>query len=120
MADSAGASLTKAQLKDEVSEIILSQGNDFIKELLRGNGLKIGTTKKDFAENIAAAIESGELTQQMIEAWLYEIEGWGNQHLYLFEAPTIDIAGVSALLQDSEHAELVGVNRAGFAGGSNS
>jgi hypothetical protein len=102
------SALSKSQLKKTVATIILSQGNDFIKDLLRTNGIKIGATKKDFAENINDAIDAEQLTQTMIEAWLDEIEGWGNQHVYLFEPPSVDVATLGALLADSEHAELVG------------
>lgn len=101
-------SMTKAQLKDKVRAIILLQGNDFIKELLRKNGVKIGMTKKDFAENIAEAIDSEAITQEKIESWLYEIEGWGNQHIYLFKAPEINAGSLGGLLAASEHAKLVG------------
>ncbi|ESZ18496.1 hypothetical protein [Mesorhizobium sp. L48C026A00] len=100
--------LTKEDLKDQVRTIILSQGNHFIKELLRQHSIKIGTTKKDFAKNIADAIEDGTLTQEKIETWLEEVEGWGNQHLYLFEAPTVATAEVDGLLADSDHKNLVG------------
>jgi hypothetical protein len=100
--------LNKAQLKDKVRAIVLLQGNDFIKELLRQNGVKIGTTKNDFAKNIAEAIDSEALTQAKIEAWLDEIEGWGNQHIYLFETPEIEAAALSGIFAASEYAVLVG------------
>lgn len=101
-------SLTKAQLKDTVRTIVLLQGNDFIKELLRQNGVKIGTTKNDFAKNIAEAIDAEALTQAKIEAWLDDIEGWGNQHIYLFEAPEIEAAALAGIFEASAHASLVG------------
>lgn len=101
--------LTKGELKREVRQIILAQGNDFIKELLRSHNIKIGATKKDFATNLATAIDEDKLTQDMIEAWLKEIEGWGDQHLYLFEVPAADSAGIEAQLRVSEHASLLEV-----------
>lgn len=108
MAEAADEALTKDQLKDSVRAIVLSQGNNFIKELLRQHSIKIGTTKKDFAKNIADAIDDGTLTQETIEAWLEEVEGWGNQHVYLFEAPTIATADIDGLLADSAHKDLIG------------
>lgn len=101
-------SLTKAQLKDKVLAIVLLQGNDFIKELLRQNGAKIGATKADFAKNIIEAIESETLTQAKIEAWLDELEGWGNQHIYLFEAPTVAVSSLQGAFSTSPHKALVG------------
>ena len=68
-----GAVLGKSQLKEKVAQIVLAQGNVFIKDLLRSNKASIGNTKADFAENLAAAIDAGVLTQEVIEAWLAEI-----------------------------------------------
>lgn len=108
MAENADGTLTKKQLKNDVRAIILSQGNNFIKELLRRHSIKIGTTKKDFAKNVADAIDDGTLTQDMIEAWLEEVEGWGDQHVYLFEAPTIATADIGGLLAGSDYKDIVG------------
>lgn len=92
----AGASLnvnsnpngSREQLKTLVSQIILAQGNVFIKELLRSTGVRIGMTKADFERNLIKAIDDGTLRSQHIEEWLAEVEGWGNQHIYLFKVPS--------------------------------
>ncbi|HET9405861.1 MAG TPA: hypothetical protein VFO39_01360 [Candidatus Sulfotelmatobacter sp.] len=63
---------------------MLAQGNVFIKELLRSRGIRIGTTKADFEENMIRAIQSGELQRVHVDWWLKEVEGWGDQHIYLF------------------------------------
>lgn len=107
MADNATTALSKEQLKDKVRAIILLQGNAYIKELLRLHGVKIGTTKRDFAQNIADAIDDGRLNQAKIEAWLDEVEGWGNQHLYLFAAPSAAPGEVDNLLAQSDFKDLV-------------
>lgn len=70
-----------------VKGVVLAQGNVFIKELLRERGVKIGTTKADFETNMLEAITSGVLQRQHVESWLNEVEGWGNQHVYLFSVP---------------------------------
>jgi len=66
-----------------VRGVVLAQGNVFIKELLRSRGIKIGTTKAEFEANMVAAIQNGELQRHHIDSWLGEVEGWGNQHVYL-------------------------------------
>jgi hypothetical protein len=99
---------SKAALKKAVGQIVLAQGNTFIKELLRSNNVTIGSTKADFAKNLNNAIDAGTLSQVMIEAWLGEIEGWGNQHIYLFEPPAIAHADISPALKASTHAGLLG------------
>lgn len=80
-----------AELKRLAAGIIRSQGNRFIKELLRSNDITIGATKDDFEANLKAAIEAGELRLGDVEAWLGDVEGWGNQHVYLYRlSPTLD------------------------------
>ena len=100
--------LSKQQLKNIVRPIVISQGNKYIKELLRDNGIKIGTTKADFASNIDDAIESGDLTQPMLEDWLSKIDGWGNQHVYLFSPPEIPFTDLSNKIAASPKTDLLG------------
>jgi hypothetical protein len=77
--------------KDELVKIargiVLVQGNTFIKELLRKNNIRIGATKTDFEAALIDAIENGQLQRHQIEEWLNEVEGWGDQHVYLFQVP---------------------------------
>ncbi|WP_447753336.1 hypothetical protein [Sphingopyxis fribergensis] len=100
--------LTTAELKEAVRKIVLAQGNDFIKELLRQHKIKIGATKSDFLQNLLDAIEKGEFTQPMLETWLGEIEGWGNQHIYLFKPPAQTKTDIGKLLMESDFNHLVG------------
>lgn len=96
--------MTKAQLKELANKVVVAQGNTFIKELLRSSGAKIGTTKDDFSSNLAAAIDADLLSQNMLETWLAEIEGWGDQHLYLIEPPKVDMANLADNISASPHA----------------
>lgn len=74
-------------LKTLVRGIVLAQGNIFIKELLRLKGIKIGVTKADFEQNMMAAIDAGRLSQSDVDAWLDDVEGWGNEYVYLYKVP---------------------------------
>lgn len=76
-----------AALKRLVAGIIRAQGNRFIKELLRDRGLPIGTNKTDFETNLNAAIEAGKLRLDDVDGWHKLVEGWGNQHVYLYNLP---------------------------------
>lgn len=97
-------------LKTIVRPIILAQGNTFIKELLRENRLRIGTNKADFEKNIFDAIDAGQLTQEMVEAWLLRVEGWGDQHVYLLAPPTdATLNALQAAIRSSAHAALLNV-----------
>ena len=33
------------------------------------------------------AVDSGKLSLDILEGWLHEIEGWGDQHIYLYDLP---------------------------------
>lgn len=74
-----------AELKRLAAGIIRVQGNRFIKELLRDKEIRLGTNKDDFEHNFNEAIESGRLVLADVEAWLTSIEGWGDQHVYLYK-----------------------------------
>src|SRR5207302_8043648 len=51
-------------------------------------GVRIGITKADFERNLMKAIDDGTIRREHIEEWLAEVEGWGNQHIYLFKVPS--------------------------------
>lgn len=98
-------------LKTIVRPIILAQGNTFIKELLREHGIKIGSTKADFEKNIFDAIDAGQLTREMVEAWLLRVEGWGDQHVYLLTVPpAIALDALQSAIRESAHAGLLDVS----------
>lgn len=92
-----------------VQGIVLAQGNEFIKEMLRDRGIRIGSTKADFERNMLEAIHAGDLRREHIELWLNEVEGWGNQHVYLYDVPS----DLSTALRDDE-ALRKKVLKAGF------
>src|SRR6267378_7505938 len=71
-------------LKRLAAGIIRAQGNRFVKDLLRSKDIHIGANKDEFQANLTAAIESGELTLTDVRAWLASVEGWGDQHVYLY------------------------------------
>lgn len=75
-------------LKRLAGGIVTAQGNRFIKELLREKNLRIGETKDDFLANLTKAIEAGDLRLADVEEWLARVEGWGNQHVYLYNIST--------------------------------
>jgi hypothetical protein len=104
----AAKNLTKPELKELAHKVIVAQGNAFIKELLRNSGAKIGSTKEDFTVNLDAAIDTDLITQERLEAWLAEVEGWGDQHLYLVEPPDADPAALSGGIAASALAGVLG------------
>lgn len=100
------------RLKALAKTIVLSQGNQFIKELLRRHEIKIGTNKTDFLKNLNEAIDEGRLTQGDFEEWLDEVEGWGNQHVYFFATPpSKSRAEIVRLVEASASRALLNVGR---------
>lgn len=93
--------LTAQQLKDLVRSLVHAQGNAFIKDLLRQHHTRIGATKDEFIVNLNDAIDEGNLTQQKLDVWLDEVEGWGNQHVYVLAPPSIDTSNASDLIESS-------------------
>jgi hypothetical protein len=75
------------RIRSLVRSVVLAQGNIFIRELLRRKGLTIGATKEDFEANLMKAIDTGELQLSDVTTWLDEVEGWGDQHVYLYRVP---------------------------------
>jgi hypothetical protein len=75
------------ELRALVRSIVVAQGNLFIRELLRKNGLRIGVNKAEFEQNLIEAITAGKLRLSQVREWLEEVEGWGDQHVYLYEVP---------------------------------
>lgn len=114
MPQEAPEKLTKDELKQYAESIVVRQGNKYIRELLverkdqlREQKIKIGANKEDFLESVRAAIDKDILDQAAIEKWLLDVEGWGNQHVYLFATPPIDIESIRATIEASPHAALL-------------
>lgn len=72
------------ELKRLATGIIRVQGNRFIKELMREKKIRLGINKDDFELNLNEAIESGKLVLADVATWLTSVEGWGDQHVYLY------------------------------------
>ncbi len=75
------------ELRALVRSIVVVQGNIFIRELLRKQGIRIGANKAEFEGGLRTAIAGGKLRLSQVRAWLEEVEGWGEQHAYLYHVP---------------------------------
>lgn len=105
----------RESLKRLVKDVVRAQGNVFIKDLLRKKQLPIGTTKTDFISNLNAAIDEGQVSRLDFEDWLLQVEGWGHQHIYLYDVPDAistmalwsDIAALRARVDSVNLAHLI-------------
>ncbi len=75
------------ELKALVRSIVVAQGNLFIRELLRNQKIRIGVNKAEFEQDLQAAIAGGKLRLNDVREWLDQVEGWGDQHAYLYHVP---------------------------------
>ncbi len=82
---------------DQLIDLVLLQGNRFIREFLRSKKLRLGTTKPHFEENLRVAIADGRLAPADIQEWLQDVEGWGNQHAFVYSVPEGSANGLRSL-----------------------
>jgi hypothetical protein len=92
--DSSVSAATVAANLDFAEKVVMPQGMIFIRELLRQKQrdrpeVRIGFAKEEVKENLRAAIRAGAVTFEDLEAFLGEVEGWGNQHIYLYDASRV-------------------------------
>src|SRR5205807_163111 len=100
----------REELTTLVQGIVRLQGNAFIRSLLRKLNIKLGVTKAEFEKSLLEAIESGQLQRHHVGQWLEEVEGWGNQHVYLYKVPP-------ALAQQTLWSDPKKVERKAIQGG---
>ncbi len=77
----------RAALTAQIDQLVMPQANVFIRELVRGLGKKLGTNKDEYRASLLEAVDEGKLDKQALDAWLFGVEGWGNQHIYAFSVP---------------------------------
>jgi len=78
-----------------VKTVVLAQGNIFIRGLLGDKKLPTGANKEEFEANLLRAIDTGELTLADLTSWLEKVEGWGDQHVYLYHLQKLPAADSS-------------------------
>lgn len=85
-----------------VKTVVLAQGNIFIRELLRDKKLPIGVNKEEFEANLLRAIDTGELTLAELASWLEKVEGWGDQHVYVYHMQELPVADPSWSVENAK------------------
>lgn len=92
-----------------VRDVILAQTNVFIKELLFEKGIQGGVTKDDFQQKLEDGISAGTITYVDLQAWVDDVEGWGDEHVYIYRM--LDPIGD---LLDDEKRVAARVDKAGL------
>lgn len=88
------ASVVKKKLKqvdfetlDQVLELLGAHRQDRLKELLKKFKLRTTGTREVRLNTLREGVEAGLLEVRDLVTHLNEIESWGKQHIYLFDAP---------------------------------
>jgi hypothetical protein len=73
---------------NQLFDMLYAHKMEYISEYLLENGLRTAGTKRELFERLRNYVDTGEVTVDSLVELLNEIEGWGDQHIYLFNAPT--------------------------------
>jgi hypothetical protein len=73
--------------QDIALDLLLGHKADFVRSFLEENGIPVSGTKSQLRDRLEEALGSGRVGVGDIVEHLDEIEGWGNQHVYLYRAP---------------------------------
>lgn len=77
---------------NELVDLISAHKMFFIKELLRKNGVPVSGNKEDLCERLHRACGNGTVKPHDALSYLDQIEGWGNQHIFLYKSPSQRLA----------------------------
>lgn len=67
-------------------EYLLDHPKRLLRQFLRGHDLPVSLTKTDLRGRLARAVETGEVAVADLISLLNEVEGWGDQHIYLYRS----------------------------------
>jgi len=67
-------------------DLLLAHKKAFTQDFLRARGLAFSGTRERLRERVMAYLADGRLTLADLVRLLDRIEGWGNQHVYLYRA----------------------------------
>jgi hypothetical protein len=73
---------------DQVLDYLFAKTKDPISEFLQTLELPFSGSKEVLRERVVTAVRDGVTTQAEIVDLLNRIEGWGNQHVYLYQTST--------------------------------
>ena len=73
--------------QDLALDLLLEHRADFVRAFLNKKDLAVSGVKAKLRERLENALAKGSVVVGDIIAYLDVIEGWGNQHVYLYRAP---------------------------------
>lgn len=74
-----------------ILDYLLAHKKEFIQDFLRERSLYYSGTKAVLRERLEQYVGDGQLSGVELVMLLNRVEGWGNQHIYLYKAPSQSI-----------------------------
>jgi hypothetical protein len=85
------ASTVPADQVEQIVEYVFDHRKEAVKTFLAARDLPVSGTKDELRQRVETGLKDGSVTAEDLIALLDTIEGWGNQHLYLYESPAADM-----------------------------
>ena len=76
----------------QILDYVLKHNKAYVSGFLKSKSLQVSGTKSDFRSRIEEAIYKEEVIVDELLDLLNRVEGWGNQHIYLFRASPQDLS----------------------------
>ena len=87
----------------QLIDLLLAHKKEYIQEFLKENGFPSSGTKEDLRERVINLYKRDEITKEQIIQQLDLIEGYGNQHVFLFKIQEHHLKE----LRDQENVERI-------------
>jgi len=71
----------------QIVEYVFAHRKEAVKRFLSTRNFPTSGTKEELRERVDAGLADGSISAEDLIGLLDTIEGWGNQHLYLYQAP---------------------------------
>jgi len=79
-----------------ILDLIFSHRMDWVQGFLKDHGLKVSGKKDELRTRLESSIDKGKIEEEKLVLRLDRIEGWGNQHIYLYKVGEALIARLSS------------------------
>jgi hypothetical protein len=78
---------TTREEKESLLDFVIARKKEFVQEFLRDRKLAFSGTKEEMRSRLEQYIVAGKVSIDELVAFLDSVEGWGNQHVFLYRAP---------------------------------
>ena len=76
-----------SEIREQLLQYVFSHRKTTVQDFLRERNQPINGTKGEIRERLEDHIDANEVSAEDLIALLDRVEGWGNQHIYMYDAP---------------------------------